>query len=135
MIKNYFQTVWETIKNFSDFSSCATRKEFWGFVLFWFVYHVIACIVLSLCGAFKEVAPGYYSTFGSPLNWVFSLPALIFFVLPFLAVSVRRLHDSGRSGSWLFLTFLPLIGCCVIFIMMCLPSNPNSEYSDTFFEE
>ena len=34
MIKEYFSSIWETAKNFSDYSSCATRKEFWGFILF-----------------------------------------------------------------------------------------------------
>ncbi len=47
--------------------------------------------------------------------------------MPTLAVSVRRLHDIGRSGWWLLIAFIPLIGAIVLLIFMVLDSKPNNN--------
>lgn len=52
MIKEYFSSIWETVKKFSDYSSCATRKEFWGFILFGLLFG-IGVFVISYIVLFK----------------------------------------------------------------------------------
>jgi len=47
--------------------------------------------------------------------------------LPNLAVTVRRLHDTGRSGWWLLLVFIPFIGGLILFVFMLLDSQPESN--------
>ena len=50
-------------------------------------------------------------------------------IIPEIAISVRRLHDIGKSGLWYLVTFVPVVGPIVLFIFMCLPSIPGpNEY-------
>jgi uncharacterized membrane protein YhaH (DUF805 family) len=81
-------------KKYVDFSGRATRSEFWWFVLFIFV---ISCILNIIS----------YS-----IAAIFSLAIL----LPYIAVGVRRLHDTNRSGWWLLIGFIPLIGAIVLIV-------------------
>jgi len=47
--------------------------------------------------------------------------------IPSLAVGVRRLHDTGRSGWWLLISLIPLIGTIWLFILLVLDSNPGDN--------
>ena len=49
-------------------------------------------------------------------------------VIPSLAVTVRRLHDTGKSGAWYFISFIPIIGEIWILVLMCLEGDRNSNY-------
>lgn len=136
MIKDYFSSIWETAKNFSDYSSCANRKEFWGFFLFGLCVIVVSYILLFTFGSVAEVSSGLHRTYVStshPWDWLVSA-FVILFLIPLVAVAVRRLHDSGRSGFWMFVFFVPFVGFWILLFLLCLPTNPNSEYSDTFFD-
>jgi uncharacterized membrane protein YhaH (DUF805 family) len=48
--------------------------------------------------------------------------------LPSLAVGVRRLHDTGRSGLWLLIVFIPLIGFIILLVFFCEDSKENNQY-------
>ena len=60
---------------------------------------------------------------GSTLYWIYALAAFI----PNLAVSVRRLHDTGRSGFNLFWMFLPIIGTILLLVYFVTGSNPGDN--------
>lgn len=60
---------------------------------------------------------------GMVVSWLYSLAAL----LPGLGVFVRRLHDTGRSGWWWLIAFLPVLGAIVLFVFMCLDSQPGEN--------
>jgi uncharacterized membrane protein YhaH (DUF805 family) len=83
-------------KKYAAFEGRARRKEFWMFVLVNTVIY-LALAVLSL---------------GLELNWLTSLALLytLAVMMPGLAVTVRRLHDTGRSARWYFIAFVPFIG-------------------------
>lgn len=85
---HYRQAIITCFKKFAYFKGRARRREFWYFELF--------CVLLSLV----------LSLFSDSLA---TLAMLITFI-PNLAVSVRRLHDIGRSGWWMLLVFIPIIG-------------------------
>ncbi len=95
---------------YAVFSGRATRSEFW----YWVLAIFLVSIVLSLIdGAF--IAPGmgyepYSPEAGSPLQMLFSLATL----LPSLGVTVRRLHDTDRSGWWILLGLIPIIGSLIL---------------------
>ena len=96
----------KVLKNYVGFSGRARRKEYWMFVLFNIIFAVVAMILDNMLGlASKEY--GYGPIYG--------LYALAVF-LPGLAVSVRRLHDIGKSGWWLLIALIPLIGAIVLII-------------------
>ncbi|MDE5749315.1 MAG: DUF805 domain-containing protein [Duncaniella sp.] len=101
--------------NYCNFSGRASRSEYWWFCLFTF----IAGLVFGFISVFSE-------NLGAILNWIFTLAVL----LPSLGVSVRRLHDVGRSGWWLLLC-LTGIGGLVILYWDVQPSQPvPNEYGD-----
>ncbi len=111
-------TFQESIKTcfnkYADFNGRATRSEFWWFVLFL----VLVSLGLSVISAI--------------LSALFSLAIL----LPSITVSTRRLHDTGRSGWWQLIGFVPIIGWIVLIVFMAqegkntmpaAPAAPDAE--------
>jgi uncharacterized membrane protein YhaH (DUF805 family) len=93
------------LRKYATFSGRARRAEFWWFVLF----NLLGSLALGLVDAAVFGAqPGAASVF-QPL---FSLAML----LPNIAVSVRRLHDTDRTGWWYLLVLLPVIGIIVLIV-------------------
>jgi uncharacterized membrane protein YhaH (DUF805 family) len=104
---NYYLAV---LKNYAGFSGRARRAEYWQFVLF----NVIAAVVLFVIGLAIKF----------PLLYViYNLAVLI----PGLAVFVRRMHDTGRSGWWILLALVPVVGGIVLLVFACLEgeAGPN----------
>jgi uncharacterized membrane protein YhaH (DUF805 family) len=101
----------EVIRKYAVFSGRARRAEDWMFTL-------INCIIMVVL---KLAAPSGES-FGT-LQGLYALATL----LPALAVSVRRLHDTGRSGWWLLLVFVPIIGPLVLLVFSILEGESGSN--------
>lgn len=102
---------------YADFSGRARRSEYWLFGLFSLLIS-IACIILDyvLGTDFWSFPYGlFYVVFG------------VATFLPGLAVSVRRLHDVGKSGWFLLLIFIPIIGAIWLLVLFCTDSEngPN----------
>ena len=93
----------QALKKYADFSGRARRKEYWFFILF----YLIILIVLMIVDGFVGTQLGG-AGFGI-LTCIYALAMLI----PALAVTVRRLHDTGRSGWWILIQFVPLVGSIV----------------------
>ena len=103
-------------KKYVDFSTRASRKEFWLFVLFYIVaYSILMTIDFSMGWATLETGYGI-------LTGIFALATL----LPYLAVGVRRLHDVNRSGWW-WLIPITIIGIIPYFYWMMKPSDAKSN--------
>lgn len=96
-------------KQYADFSGRARRKEYWMFVLFNFIAAMAFGIVDGVLGLANEVI-GL-----GVLGGLYSLAAFI----PSLAVSVRRLHDIGKSGWYYLLGLIPLLGAIVLLVWFC----------------
>ena len=114
-----FQTSVKTcFRKYADFNGRATRPEYWYFVLFLFIANLVLALLDGAIFGFGENAVGLLS----PL---FSLATL----LPSLAVGARRLHDIGRSGWWLLLALIPLIGFIILLVWFCTRSEegPNEH--------
>lgn len=107
----YFQV----LKKYAVFSGRARRKEYWYFILF----NGIICFVLGLIEGLAGIAPEMGEMGFSVLAGIYTLAVL----LPSIGVSIRRLHDTGRSGWWLLIGLIPLIGAIIILIYMV----PNSQ--------
>jgi uncharacterized membrane protein YhaH (DUF805 family) len=107
----------EALKKYAVFSGRSRRKEYWFFVLF----NVLASIVLAaIDGATGSFNP---ETGMGTLGTIYALAVL----LPSLAVSVRRLHDTGRSGWWLLIGLVPVIGAIVLLVFMVQDSKPGEN--------
>lgn len=102
-------------KRCADFSSRATRSEYWQF----FLMNIVLTVVLSLIAYWLL----YEYPFFSKLSMCYSFAALI----PGVAVCVRRLHDIGRSGWFFLIIFVPLVGLICLFILMALNSEKKEN--------
>jgi len=104
------------LKKYADFSGRASRSEYWMFVL----YNFLISIVLG-------IVDGTLSNNGSAgfLGLVFSFAIM----LPTLAVSIRRLHDIGKSGWTLLVSLIPLIGWLWLLLLYIKAGDPvENEY-------
>jgi len=108
----------KVLKQYFDFSGRARRKEYWFFGL------ISALISIAL--TFVDMGVGLYDdVYGvGIISSVYSLAILI----PSIAVSVRRLHDTDHSGWWLFLILIPILGVLIILVVMCFNSKDDNEY-------
>ncbi|HZH04816.1 MAG TPA: DUF805 domain-containing protein [Myxococcaceae bacterium] len=97
------------LKRFADFNGRARRKEYWMFVLF----NTLAIVVLSILDRLLGLSSGIFST-------LYFLATLV----PSLAVGVRRLHDTERSGWLMLLAIIPLAGL-VLLVFMALEGTPG----------
>lgn len=92
--------------HYADFNGRATRTEFWMFILF----NWIASMIIGVLGWALDI------------SWISTIYGLAVFI-PTLAVGVRRLHDTGRSGFWWFICLVPLIGFIWLIVLWCLESK------------
>ena len=109
----------EVLKKSAVFSGRARRKEYWFFVLFNVIISLVLTVIDAAMGTYDEtVGTGI-------LSGVYLLAIFI----PSLAVAVRRLHDTGRSGWWNLIILIPLIGIIVLIVFLCLDGNAEeNEY-------
>ena len=107
----------KVLKNYVGFSGRARRKEYWMFALVSTLVSIGLMIVDSVSGTF-DAASGW-----GLLSGIYTLAVLI----PSLAVSVRRLHDRDKSGWWLLLALIPLIGAIVLLVWFVMEGEPGEN--------
>ncbi len=106
----------EVLKKYAVFSGRAQRKEYWIF----FPFTLIIVLVLSFTEGVAGIAPQINQ---SVLATIYMLAVLI----PGIAVAVRRLHDTNRSGCWLLIALVPLIGTIVLSVFMMQDSQTGDN--------
>lgn len=103
------------VNKYATFSGRATRSEYWYVVLFGYLLALLI-VFLGMIIDSPELIIG--------LSTVLSLILLV----PGLAVCIRRLHDTGRSGWWYLLVLIPYIGAFALLIIFCLKSSEDNKY-------
>lgn len=106
----------KVLMNYVGFGGRARRREFWGFAL---VHAVIIVLLVMVDSFLSGGANGGYGVL-SGLYWLATL-------LPGIAVGVRRLHDTGRSGLWMLIGFIPILGLLVLIFFYLLDSEPGTN--------
>ncbi len=101
----------QVLKKYVVFGGRARRKEYWYFALFNLIFALVLGVIDGLVGTY------------SVLSSLYSLAVL----LPAIGVSVRRLHDTGRSGWWLFIGLIPLIGAIILLVYMVSDSQAGTN--------
>lgn len=101
----------KVLKNYATFSGRARRKEYWMFVLFNTIVGFVLWILDIIIGTYF-VLDGLYC---------------LAIILPSLAVSVRRLHDIGKSGWWMFISLIPLIGGIWLLVLFVTDGTPGEN--------
>lgn len=110
---NMTTAVKTVFSKYATFSGRARRSEYWYFVLF----NAIVGFVLGIIGGF---------IFGDGTNYLTSIYSLAV-VVPAIAVSVRRLHDIGKSGFWYFINFIPFVGTIIMIVFCATDSQPGDN--------
>lgn len=102
--------------NYATFSGRARRAEYWWFALFCTLGNIVAGILDGAIFGYDAVVEPGFAAYAAPsvLGGIFSLAIL----LPSLAVTARRLHDTGRSGWWMLIILIPVIGALVLLYWM-----------------
>jgi uncharacterized membrane protein YhaH (DUF805 family) len=108
---NWFVTV---LMRYAQFRGRASRSEYWYFFLIYFVISIL----LGLLDAVLGIGVG---TNMGLLSGILGLALLV----PSLAVGVRRLHDIDKSGWWLLVAFVPLVGWIILLVFACRASDPG----------
>ena len=110
---NWYLDAWI---NYFTFTGRSRRKAYWVF----FVFNVLATILANLIDNILGLTgQGVYG----PVSTLYALAVF----LPGLALAIRRLHDTGRSGWWMLLGFIPLLGWIVLLIFFVTDSQPGSN--------
>ncbi len=102
-------------KHYFNFSGRARRKEYWLFILAYIIVLIVAGVIDTISG------------FGGGAVGPIYIIAVLALIIPSLAVSARRLHDTNRSGWWLLLYLLPGIGSIILFIFFCLKGTDGEN--------
>lgn len=127
-------------KNYVNFSGRSSRSAYW-YVVLWnaiiiSIFYVLLLVFTVFTAATSSVSDAtgdfaFIMTSGSTL-----LILLLLFLyelatfIPLLALTIRRLHDSNKSGWFVLLSLIPFVGSIILIIFMCLPSEPS--FSDDF---
>lgn len=114
---SFTEAVRSVLTQYATFTGRARRSEFWWFALFYFLVMVVASILDGLLGL--SYGGGYFGVFYT-LAWL----ALL---LPNIAVTVRRLHDTGRSGWWWLIWLVPLVGWIILIVFCVEDSKPGAN--------
>lgn len=111
------------LKRYADFSGRSRRKEYWMFVLGCVIVAIVLSIVEGILGMSGMVG-GIYG----PLTTLFVLAIII----PSIAVQVRRFHDQDKSGWFVLLGLIPILGSLAVLVFMLLEgtNGPNRFGSD-----
>ena len=120
--RNVMRWYLAVLKNYVGFKGRARRKEYWMFFLFNVIFTIVA-VVLDNILSITIQGLGY-----GPIYIVYALAI----ILPALAVSVRRLHDTGRSGGFIFINLIPLVGVIWYLVLVCTKGDvgPNNYGDD-----
>jgi uncharacterized membrane protein YhaH (DUF805 family) len=118
----FVKAIESSLSQYMTFRGRAARSEFWFFNLFSSICSVVAIIIDNILGTqFKNID----SLSGGLYGYIYLLVALGLFI-PNLSVSVRRLHDTNRSGRWYWILLVPLIS--VILLLVWKGTGGDNEY-------
>ncbi|MEJ3746848.1 DUF805 domain-containing protein [Actinomycetes bacterium KLBMP 9797] len=111
---SFTAAVRSVLSQYVQFGGRARRAEYWWFVLFSVLVGIVTSILDLALGTDFEGSGG-----------LFNLIANLALLLPSLAVAVRRLHDTDRSGWWILIALIPLIGAIVLLVFFVQDGTPG----------
>jgi uncharacterized membrane protein YhaH (DUF805 family) len=109
---NMQQAIQSVFRQYASASGRARRSEYWWWTLAAFLGYVVLYVLML---AVSRVFGVLVAIYGLAL------------VVPSVALGIRRLHDTGRSGWWLLFSFVPFVGGITVFVFQCLDSTPGTN--------
>jgi uncharacterized membrane protein YhaH (DUF805 family) len=108
---SFGEAVSDGFSKYVTFSGRSSRSAYW----WWILFYVLVIIAVSIIDAAIKTP-------------VLAFLVYVVFFLPNLAVLIRRLHDTDRSGWWVLIGLVPLIGAIVLIVFACIESGPPNKY-------
>ena len=116
----------KVLKQYADFRGRARRTEYWMFALFNLIFSIGAALIdnllhdtFTITDLYGDAVPVFYGYVY--ITYTFAM------IIPSLAVSVRRLHDIGKSGWMMLVSLIPFIGAIWLLVLFCSDSQPGSN--------
>ena len=109
------------MNNYANWDGRASRSEYWWFVLFILIVNIVTFVIDSTLGTMVTYDMGYVG-----------LIAFLALLLPTVSVSVRRLHDIGKSGWWILLAIIPIVNFIGIFVILVLTLMEGEEHPNQY---
>lgn len=110
---SFVQSIQTCFSKFTTWEGRAGRAEYWWWILFTLIIYVVGVVI--------DVA------LKSPIPTILLILVLL---LPSIAVLVRRLHDTGRSGWWYWIGLVPLVGGIILLVFVCSASQGPNSYGN-----
>ena len=102
--------------NYINFKGCTSRRDYWYVFLFNIIIGMIIFILAELTGV-EQI---------SYLSFIYELATII----PSISISIRRLHDTNKSGWYYLLILVPFIGTILLLVFMCLDREEPNNYGE-----
>ncbi len=106
------------LKKYATFSGRSQRSEYWFFMLFFVIILIVLSVLDGMLFKGAEGAPGM------PILTLVGVATLL---VPSIAVGVRRLHDTDRSGWWVFIQLVPVVGPILLIVFCAQDSKPGEN--------
>ena len=116
---SFGEAVKRCFSKYCCFTGRAARSEYWWWYLFTNIIGMVSAIPYYVM-VIPQIISGNADVSSWPLSIVY-IVGLAFF-LPSLGVTVRRLHDIGKGGGWIFVALIPVIGAIWLLVLLCQPS-------------
>ena len=109
------------MNNYANLDGRASRSEYWWFVLFNLIVNIVTLVIDLTLGTMVTYDMGYVG-----------LIAFLALLLPTVSVSVRRLHDIGKSGWWILLAIIPIVNFIGIFVIIVFTLMEGEEQPNQY---
>ena len=112
-------------ENYDNLNGRARRKEYWMFLLFHIIFVIVATVLDNLLGLDFTMDTGMGAV-SMGYGWIYSVYVLAM-LIPCLAVGVIRLHDVGKSGWFILISIIPIIGGIWLLVLMCTDGSSEEN--------
>ena len=106
------------IKKYAVFEGRSRRSEYWYFALVNVIISVIYNIIISIVGNSASIVLG--------ITFIYAVYSLAL-IVPGIAVSIRRMHDIGKKGWWLFINLIPIVGPIWFIVLLATGGNTGDN--------
>ena len=120
---NFVEAVKSAYANYANFSGRAQRSAYW----WWALFNAVVAVVIALLEGGGSYSAGDGSMQFAVVGGLFSIIWMLINLLPGVALAVRRLHDVDKSGWWLFIALIPLVGAIILLVWFCTRGTVGSN--------